>query len=133
MEWGDVDGISDGEVHRGIDHVPQSWFVVLDGATFTVAVSEEDEFLPLTCPQCTHTLSIHLYTQYMANSRCACNTRKQFMMGTDKSVIPGQWLFRAYELGIHMICPVAVMYILTLTTRNLMNFEVRRISLYGYM
>ena len=47
----DVDGVSNWKVHRGVDHVPKGLFVVLNGAPFTITVSEEDQLLLLTCPQ----------------------------------------------------------------------------------
>ena len=39
LERGYVDGVADGEVHGGVDHVTESGFVVLDGPSFAVTVS----------------------------------------------------------------------------------------------
>ena len=71
MQRRHVDGVAHGEVHGGIDDVSQCGFVVLDGATLAVTVTQEDQFLPLAGPEGTHTLTIHLYrTQNTEHRTC---------------------------------------------------------------
>lgn len=60
-QWRYIDGISDGLVAGGIDHVPQSLLGILNASTFWVPVSEEDQFLLLPCPQASDTFFIHLH------------------------------------------------------------------------
>lgn len=59
-QWGHVDGIPDGLVTRGVDHVPQSLFGVLDAAALRVSVPQEDQFLLLPRPETSNTFFIHL-------------------------------------------------------------------------
>ena len=60
LKRGDVDGVADGEVHGGVDHVAEGLLVVLNGATLAVVVTEEDELVLLAGPQRSHTLAVEL-------------------------------------------------------------------------
>ena len=60
LERRDIYGVADRQVHGGVDHVSEGWFVVLDGASLTVAVVQEDELVLLTGPQGTYTFSVQL-------------------------------------------------------------------------
>ena len=60
LQWGDVDGIADGKVHGGVDHVAQGLLVVLNGAPLAVMVTEEDELVLLAGPQCSHAFTVDL-------------------------------------------------------------------------
>ena len=51
LERRDVDGVADGKIHRGIDHVSKSLLVVLNGTSLTVTVSQEDQLLLLASPK----------------------------------------------------------------------------------
>lgn len=59
QRW-DVDWVSNWLVTRGVDHVPQSLFCILDTSSFWITVTQKDKLLLLSCPQATHTLLIHL-------------------------------------------------------------------------
>ena len=63
VEGRHVDGVADGQVHRGVYHVPEGGLVVLDGASLAVAVAKEDELLLLAGPQTTHTFTVHLHSR----------------------------------------------------------------------
>ena len=60
LQWRYVDGIANGKVHGGVEHVAKSWLVVLDGASLTVTVAQENEFMLLASPQAAYTLSVDL-------------------------------------------------------------------------
>ena len=62
-EGGHVDGISDGLVAGGVDHIPQGLLGVLNAAALWVTVAQEDQLLLLPRPQPPHTLSVHLQEQ----------------------------------------------------------------------
>lgn len=59
-EGRDIDGVADGLVAGGVDHVAQGLLGVLDAAALRVPVPEEDELLLLPGPQASHTLPVHL-------------------------------------------------------------------------
>ena len=59
-EGRDVDGVADGLVARGVDHVAQRLLGVLDAAALRVAVPQEDQLLLLPRPQPAHALPVHL-------------------------------------------------------------------------
>lgn len=57
-EWTDVDRIANGLVGRRVNDVAKHWFSVLNRTTFGIAITQEDEFLLLTSPECAHTFGI---------------------------------------------------------------------------
>ena len=60
LQRGDVDGIANGKVHGGVDHVAEGLLVVLNRSSLTVVVSKEDKLLLLASPKGTDTLTIYL-------------------------------------------------------------------------
>lgn len=56
-----IDGIPDGLVARGIDHVSQSLLGVLNAPALWVSVSQEHQLLLLPCPKASDTFFIHLW------------------------------------------------------------------------
>ena len=60
LEGRNVDGVTDGEIHGGIDHVAKSGFVVLNRTSLAVTVAKENQLLLLTSPQGPNTFSIQL-------------------------------------------------------------------------
>ena len=55
-----VDGVADGLVAGGVDHVAQRLLGVLDAASLRIAITEKDQLLLLSGPQPSHTLTVHL-------------------------------------------------------------------------
>ena len=55
---GNIDGVADGLVTRGVDYVPQRLLGVLDAASLRVSVPQEDELLLLARPQSSDALSV---------------------------------------------------------------------------
>lgn len=60
-EGGHVNGVADGLVARGVNHIPQRLFGILNASSFGVTVAQENQLLLLPRPQPTHTLSVHLW------------------------------------------------------------------------
>lgn len=58
-----------GLITRRVDHVPQSLFRVLYGASFGIPVPQEDELLLLAGPKTSNTLPVHLQMQYKVTTR----------------------------------------------------------------
>lgn len=57
---GDIHRVPQWLVAGGVDEIAQDLFVVLDASTLWVAVTQEDEFLLLPCPESSNTFLIHL-------------------------------------------------------------------------
>lgn len=55
-----VDGVSNGLVARGVDHVTQGLLGILDAPALWVPVSEEHQLLLLPRPQAPDTFLVHL-------------------------------------------------------------------------
>ena len=57
---GDIDGVANGLITRGVDHVAEGLLGVLNAASLGVPVAQEDQLLLLPRPQASHTLPVHL-------------------------------------------------------------------------
>lgn len=72
-----VDGISDGLVTRGIDHVSQSLLGVLNAPALRVSVSQEHQLLLLPRPEASDTFFIHLQHKGLRSHYVLCQQRSR--------------------------------------------------------